>query len=331
MSQHPSDSASSSDVLAQLLRARAVLATQLVGLEFLVDRLLVALLSGGHILIEGPPGVAKTRTIKYFAHALDIAFVRIQATPDLLPSDITGTDMYQQNSGEFKFLPGPLFNNIVLVDEVNRAPPKVQSALLEAMGEHQITTGGITRALDEPFFVAATQNPIEHEGTYPLPEAQLDRFMFYVNLDLPNVEHERRILDQVLSEQTHADSTSELASSITKNDILNARYFVTNVHISDAVRDYIVRLVSATRGYGAGGNQAGAISQAASPRASINLALAAQASAWIAGRDYVDPNDIADLASDILCGRIALDYKARAAGMTNRSAIQQLIETTPRV
>ena len=331
MSQHPSDSASSSDVLAQLLRARAVLATQLVGLEFLVDRLLVALLSGGHILIEGPPGVAKTRTIKYFAHALDIAFVRIQATPDLLPSDITGTDMYQQNSGEFKFLPGPLFNNIVLVDEVNRAPPKVQSALLEAMGEHQITTGGITRALDEPFFVAATQNPIEHEGTYPLPEAQLDRFMFYVNLDLPNVEHERRILDQVLSEQTRAESTSELASSTTKDNILNARHFVTNVHISDAVRDYIVRLVSATRGYGAGGNQAGAISQAASPRASINLALAAQASAWIAGRDYVDPNDIADLASDILCGRIALDYKARAAGMTNRSAIQQLIETTPRV
>lgn len=331
MSQHPSDSASSSDVLAQLLRARAVLATQLVGLEFLVDRLLVALLSGGHILIEGPPGVAKTRTIKYFAHALDIAFVRIQATPDLLPSDITGTDMYQQNSGEFKFLPGPLFNNIVLVDEVNRAPPKVQSALLEAMGEHQITTGGITRALDEPFFVAATQNPIEHEGTYPLPEAQLDRFMFYVNLDLPNVEHERRILDQVLSEQTRANSTSELTSPITKNDILNARYFVTNVHISDAVRDYIVRLVSATRGYGAGGKQAGAISQAASPRASINLALAAQASAWIAGRDYVDPNDIAELASDILCGRIALDYKARAAGMTNRSAIQQLIETTPRV
>ncbi len=331
MSQHPSDSASSSDVLAQLLRARAVLATQLVGLEFLVDRLLVALLSGGHILIEGPPGVAKTRTIKYFAHALDIAFVRIQATPDLLPSDITGTDMYQQNSGEFKFLPGPLFNNIVLVDEVNRAPPKVQSALLEAMGEHQITTGGITRALDEPFFVAATQNPIEHEGTYPLPEAQLDRFMFYVNLDLPNVEHERRILDQVLSEQTRAESTSELASSTTKDNILNARHFVTNVHISDAVRDYIVRLVSATRGYGAGGNQAGAISQAASPRASINLALAAQASAWIAGRDYVDPNDIAELASDILCGRIALDYKARAAGMTNRSAIQQLIETTPRV
>ncbi|MFT4729181.1 MAG: MoxR-like ATPase [Granulosicoccus sp.] len=220
---------------------RNSLLTQLVGLESLVDRLLVALLTKRHILIEGPPGVAKTRTIKCFADALDVQFVRIQATPDLLPADITGTDIYQQQTGEFKFLPGPLFNNIILVDDINRAPPKVQSALLEAMGEHQITTGGITRKLEEPFLVAATQNPIEHEGTYPLPEAQLDRFIFFVNLDLPNVEHERRILDQVLGEigqLAQAGLTAAMADTLT---VLQARREVEAIHLSDAARDYIGR------------------------------------------------------------------------------------------
>jgi MoxR-like ATPase len=310
---------------------RNSLLTQLVGLESLVDRLLVALLTKGHILIEGPPGVAKTRTIKCFADALDVQFVRIQATPDLLPADITGTDMYQQQTGEFKFLPGPLFNNIILVDEINRAPPKVQSALLEAMGEHQITTGGITRKLEEPFLVAATQNPIEHEGTYPLPEAQLDRFMFFVNLDLPNVQHERLILDQVLSEigpLAQAGLTTAIANTHT---VLQARKEVEAIHLSDAVRDYIVRLVGATRGYGAGGKCADAIAQAASPRASINLAVACKATAWLNERDYVDPDDVATLAPDILCGRIALDYKARAAGLTSRAVVQSLLEATPRV
>lgn len=314
-----------------LTAVRASLLSQLVGLEFLVDRLFVALLTKGHILIEGPPGVAKTRTIKCFANALDVRFVRIQATPDLLPADITGTDMYQQNSGEFKFLAGPLFNNIILVDEVNRAPPKAQSALLEAMGEHQITTGGVTRKLEEPFLVAATQNPIEHEGTYPLPEAQLDRFMFFVNLDLPNVEHERQILDQVLSEVGPIAQTGLTSTLADANTILQARREVENIHISDAVRDYIVRLVGATRGYGAGGKFAESIVQAASPRASINLAIASKATAWLNKRDYVDPEDVAILAPDILCGRIALDYKARAAGLTPRCVVQSLLEATPRV
>ena len=322
---------SDTSALECLNNVRSSLSNQLVGLDSLVNRLLVALLSKGHILIEGPPGVAKTRTVKCFAQALDVQFVRIQATPDLLPADITGTDIYQQQTGMFNFLAGPLFNNIILADEINRAPPKVQSALLEAMGEHQITTGGITRKLEEPFLVAATQNPIEHQGTYPLPEAQLDRFMFFVNLDLPTIEHERQILDQVLSETDSTDTPLGAQSVADAKIVLHARKAVEGVHLSDAVRDYIVRLVGATRGLGAGGNCANAISQAASPRASINMAMASKATAWLNGRDYVDPEDVAILAPDILCGRIALDYKARASGVTPRSVIESLLEATPRV
>lgn len=315
---------------ARILQVKTSLTSQLVGLESLIDRLLTALLTGGHILIEGPPGVAKTRTINLFAQLLDTRFARIQATPDLLPADITGTDIFQQQSGEFKFLAGPLFNHIVLVDEVNRAPPKVQSALLEAMGERQITTSGITRKLEEPFLVAATQNPIEHEGTYPLPEAQLDRFMFFINLELPGIEHERLILDQVLSEKSNDDNVVGATLS-SADDVMQARKEVNRVFISEAVRDYIVRLVGATRGLGAGGKAAEPIAQAASPRASINLALAAQANAWLQTRDFVTPDDVAELAPDILCGRIALDYRARASGTSARSVVHALLEATPRV
>lgn len=330
MSATPENSRDDASPHARIAQVKASLASQLVGLDNLIDRLLTALLTGGHILIEGPPGVAKTRTINRFAQLLDTRFVRVQATPDLLPADITGTDMYQQQTGEFKFLAGPLFNHIVLVDEINRAPPKVQSALLEAMGERQITTSGITRKLEEPFLVAATQNPIEHEGTYPLPEAQLDRFMFFINLELPGIEHERLILDQVLSENTsdHDYIGTALSSA---DDIMKARHQVNQVFISEAVRDYIVRLVGATRALGAGGKAAGPIAQAASPRASINLALAARANAWLQSRDFVTPDDIAELAPDILCGRIALDYRARASGTSARSVVHALLEATPRV
>lgn len=315
--------------LHQLLPA---MSEQLIGLDTLCQRLLIALLCGGHILIEGPPGVAKTRTIKEFAQRLNTQFVRIQATPDLLPADITGSDIYHQPSGEFRFVHGPVFNNIVLVDEINRAPPKVQSALLEAMAEHQVSMGGTTRKLEEPFMVAATQNPIEHEGTYPLPEAQLDRFMFFVQLKLPDLHNERLILDQVLSE-TQSDSTSSkgppcIASAI---DVLSARQEVENVFISDAVRDYIVRLTGATRGKGMGGVASGEIEHAASPRTSINLALAGRARAWLMRRDFVTPDDVAELATDILCGRIVLDYRARAAGLSERDIIQRILNDTPRV
>jgi len=288
---------------------------------------LIALLTGGHVLLEGPPGVAKTRSINQFSQKLDLNFVRIQSTPDLLPADITGTDIYSQQSGEFSFLPGPLFHNVVLVDEVNRAPPKVQSALLEAMGEHQVTTGGVTRVLPEPFLVAATQNPIEYEGTYPLPEAQLDRFMFFLNIDLPNAQDERQILDHVLQEKRIG--ASNVSSPIANTEsISTARSEVQDVHLSDAVRDYIVRLITATRGQGAGGVAATCIMQAASPRASIFLACGSQAKAWLDGRDHVLPEDVYSLAPDVLAGRIALDYQARAADKHPRQVIHELLEAT---
>lgn len=306
--------------------------TQLVGLEQLTQRLLIALLCGGHILIEGPPGVAKTRTIKEFSRLMDARFVRIQATPDLLPTDMTGSDVFHQPSAEFRFIPGPLFNHIVLVDEINRAPPKVQSALLEAMGEHQISTGGTTRPLEEPFLVAATQNPIEHEGTYPLPEAQLDRFMFFVQLSLPTLANERQILEQVLAENSvAADSRQQTPPLCTVTDVISARSAVNTIFISDAVKDYIVRLTGATRGIGKGGVKSGEIAHAASPRASINLALAARAHAWLDRRNYVTPDDVAQLAPDILCGRIVLDYRTRAAGISERDIVQQILENTPRL
>ncbi len=331
MNADPDSRAEPDEVRASMQLLRTTLAGQLIGLESLIDRLLIALLTGGHLLIEGPPGVAKTRTINRFARLLDIRFVRVQATPDLLPADITGTDILQPRSGEFTFNPGPLFNHIVLVDEVNRAPPKVQSALLEAMGEHQITSNGVTRKLEEPFLVAATQNPIEHEGTYPLPEAQLDRFMFFVNLELPGIEQERRILDQVLSESDPLVATNGPEAIGNGELILRARQLIPDVFLSEAVRDYIVRLVGATRGLGAGGQSASMIAQAASPRASIYLALASRARAWLDGREFVTPDDIATLAPDILSGRIALDYRARAAGNTARQIVQDLLDSTPQV
>ena len=320
----------SSDSQHTFEKLQAHLATQLIGHEMLIERLLIALLTGGHALLEGPPGVAKTRTINRFAQGLDLGFVRIQSTPDLLPADITGTDVYQQQTAEFHFLSGPLFHSVVLVDEINRAPPKVQSALLEAMGENQVTTGGITRVLPEPFLVAATQNPIEYEGTYPLPEAQLDRFMFFINLALPQASDERKILDHVLDERS-VDSNQPPIVIANARDIKAARAEVHNIHLSEAIRDYIVRLVTATRGEGAGGKAAASILQPASPRASIFLATGAQAKAWLAGRDHVVPDDVSSLAPDVLAGRIALHYQARAAGSDARSVIEQLLDATPRV
>jgi len=305
---------------------------QLIGLELLVERLLIALLCRSHILIEGPPGVAKTRTIKQFSKLIDARFVRIQATPDLLPADITGGDIFHQPSGEFRFMAGPLFNHIVLVDEINRAPPKVQSALLEAMGEGQVSTAGTTRKLEEPFLVAATQNPIEHEGTYPLPEAQLDRFMFFVQLSLPDLHTERMILDQVLGEQdSSAFDDNKPAGVINITDVMSARSAVQGVFVSDAVRDYIVRLTGATRGVGRGAVSTNEIAHAASPRASINLAQAAQARAWLGKRSFVEPDDVYALAADVLSGRIVLDYQARAQGTSERDIVQRILDNTPQV
>jgi len=299
----------------------------LVGHDRLIERLLVAVITGGHVLIEGSPGLAKTRTVNTFAKVLSTDFVRIQATPDLLPADLTGTNVYQQHNGSFTFIPGPLFNNVILVDEINRAPPKVQSALLEAMGEQQITASGKTYPLRDPFIVVATQNPIEHEGTYPLPEAQLDRFMFYVEVSMPGPELEHRILDVVLNEPIshNAPAAEDL---LNRDDIALAREKCQSVFISDAVKDYIVRLVTATRGYGHPGTEADAIEHPSSPRGSIFLARAAQARAWLNGRDHATPEDISILAPDVLSGRVILNYHAQAQGVTSRQLIERILDKT---
>ena len=314
---------------APFVRARAELVRHLIGREALVERLLIALLTGGHVLIEGAPGLAKTRAVKLLAELVAASFVRIQATPDLLPADLTGTNVLRPESGRFEFVPGPLFSNVVLVDEINRAPPKVQSALLEAMGEAQITQGGVTRRLGSPFMVAATQNPIEHEGTYPLPEAQLDRFLFHVALDMPDLAEERSILDLALGEREGGPDEIRLAPVVTPADIEAAKADVARVHLAPAVRDFIVRLVAATRGIGAGGEAAGDIEYAASPRGSVGLATAGQARAWLAGRDHVLPADVEALSSDVLSGRIGLTYRARAEGRTTRQVIAAIVDRTP--
>ena len=300
------------------------LCSQLVGREILVERLLIALLTRGHILIEGAPGLAKTRAVKLFASAIEAKFSRIQFTPDLLPSDLTGTVVYQQAEGRFDFYHGPLFSNIVLVDEINRAPPKVQSALLEVMAERQITVSGETRQLDEPFLVAATQNSIEHEGTYPLPEAQLDRFLFTIEIDMPDIEGERKILDLAMTENLNG---SVMDNFVLPADSLSAAWqLIPGVHVSEAIKDYIVRLTHATREDVEDLNIARYIEFPASPRASIGMAQAAQARAWLHGRDHVLPEDVQCLAVDVLRGRIGLNYQGRAEGMSTTLVARQIVE-----
>lgn len=323
------EAAARSGVQSAFAEARADLTRKLVGREALIDRLLIALLAGGHLLVEGAPGLAKTRAVKLFAETLSTRFARIQATPDLLPSDLTGADVLKPETGKFEFLEGPLFNNVILVDEINRAPPKVQSALLEAMAEGQITHGGVTRRLAPPFLVAATQNPLEHEGVYPLPEAQLDRFLFYVTLEMPDAVEERAILDLSLEERLGGAEKVQSKALIDLESVLAARKAVAAVHLSPAVRDFIVRLVAATRGLGAAGAAAAEIAHPASPRGSLGLAAAAQARAWLLGRDHALPADVEELALDALSGRIGLSYRARAEGKTARGVMAEILERTP--
>ncbi len=327
-------SQSTQQIVETFQETREALCDRLVGLDSLVERMLIASIAGGHLLIEGAPGLAKTRAVKCYANSVSASFARIQATPDLLPADLTGTNIYQQQQGQFEFMPGPLFNNIILVDEINRAPPKVQSALLEAMGEKQITSAGETRTLQEPFMVIATQNPIEHEGTYPLPEAQLDRFMFFVNVELPDVETEKLILKLVLSEHASKDDLNDLQALVQTTILNEARQAARTIHISDAVVDYITRLVCATRSNDIATDTASQlkashqIQHAASPRGSIYLAQAAQVHALLQGRDHVTPEDVSDLAADVLSGRIILTYEAQAQGIDGRAVIKQLIDQT---
>jgi MoxR-like ATPase len=304
---------------APIGRLRDHLASGLIGHEHRVEGLLIGLLTGGHVLVEGAPGLAKTRAVRWLASSIDGSFARIQCTPDLLPSDLTGTAVLHPDRHTFEFVRGPVFHNLVLVDEINRAPPKVQSALLESMAERQVTNGGETHFLPDPFRVVATQNPIEHEGTFPLPEAQLDRVLLHVDLPMPEAENERRILDLVIDEI--AAPPRPLAEQITLDDVRSARSGVGKVHISPLLRDYIVRLVMATRTP----PLSEVVEHPVSPRGSIALALAAQARAWLHGRDHVLPDDIQSVAADALSHRLVLTWRATAEGKSARRTISNLV------
>lgn len=303
----------------------AVMASQigsgLIGHQPLVERLLIALLAGGHVLIEGPPGIAKTRAVKLLAGHLPGRHARIQCTPDLLPSDLTGTQVFRPETGGFDFLPGPVFHSLVLVDEINRAPPKVQSALLEAMAERQVTTGGTTRALPDPFMVVATQNPIEHEGTFPLPEAQLDRFLLHLNLTMPDAAAERAILDLVEAEG--ADAPAAQVEALTQQMLHQARDQAAKVHLAPALKDFIVRLVMATR---PGGAVADAVEHPVSPRGTLALAAAVRARAWLRGRDHGLPEDAAELAADALSHRLVPAWSAASEGRTGRMLVAEILQ-----
>ncbi len=300
---------------------RSEIGQVIVGQEQLVDRLLVGLLANGHVLLEGVPGLAKTMSVRSLAAAIDATFHRIQFTPDLLPADIVGTLIYSPQDGKYHATRGPVFANLLLADEINRAPAKVQSALLEAMQERQVTLGGETLKLPSPFLVLATENPIDQEGTYPLPEAQVDRFMFKVLLDYPSFAEERKILDRM------AFTTSEIHIKpvVTLEEILRTRKIVDQIHVDDKVRDYIVHVVFATRQPEQYKLQLKHFIQyGASPRATIYLTLAAKAWALLQGRSYVTPEDVKSIGPDVLRHRIILTYEAEAQAVTTDSIIQKI-------
>jgi MoxR-like ATPase len=297
-----------------------------VGQQYLVDRLLTGLLANGHVLLEGVPGLAKTLSVRTLASAMQAKFHRIQFTPDLLPADITGTLIYNPQDGKYHATKGPIFANLVLADEINRAPAKVQSALLEAMQERQVTLGGETMPLPIPFLVLATENPIDQEGTYPLPEAQVDRFMFKVVIDYPSMEEERKILDTM----AFTSPDMKVQPVIPLEEILRTRKLVDKIHVDDKIRDYIVKIVFATRQpekYQL--DLKHLIQFGASPRATINITLAAKAWALLEGRGYVTPEDIKTIGPDVLRHRIILTYEAEAEGVTSDAIIKKIFNTIP--
>lgn len=320
----------------------------IIGQQLLVDRLLIALLCDGHLLVEGAPGLAKTRAIKVLSEGIEGDFHRVQFTPDLLPADLTGTEIFRQQTGSFAFQKGPLFHNLILADEINRAPAKVQSALLEAMAERQITVGLKTYQLPDLFLVMATQNPIEQEGTYPLPEAQLDRFLMHVRIDYPDPKSEKSILDLARqealeesklklhhaasrgNEPANSDTVSAPASAkkalITQAGLFEARQEVLEVHMAKNLEQYLLEIVLSTRNAKVYGDDLQSwVQYGASPRASIALDRCARAHAWLAGRDYVDPQDIQNMAYDVLRHRILVSYEAEADGITPDRFIETLI------
>ena len=301
---------------------------KVVGQPLLVERLLIGVLADGHLLVEGAPGLAKTRVIKALADGIEGDFHRVQFTPDLLPSDLTGGDIYHAQNGSFEFQPGPIFHNVVLADEINRAPAKVQSALLEAMAERQVTIGKETYPLPELFLVMATQNPLEQEGTYPLPEAQLDRFLFKINVDYPDASAEREILRVNRGEAIQAPGNE--AATVTEKDIHDARQEVLQIHLAESLEEYLIQLILATRDPGKWSDKLGRwIEVGASPRATIGLDRSARARAWLAGRDYVSPGDVQELAADILRHRLILSFEAEADGVTADQAVRELLKAVP--
>lgn len=316
------------DSKARIIELKNYLETKIIGQEELVRKLIITLLADGHALVGGAPGLAKTKAIKTLAECITSRYNRIQFTPDLLPSDITGSEIYVAAKGEFEFRKGPIFANLILADEINRAPAKVQSALLEAMAERQVSVGGKKYLLPELFMVMATQNPIEHEGTYNLPEAQLDRFLMFIKIDQPDAESEKKILQLVRGEVAKAPAAK--FNPLTVEDVLAARQAVLNVHMSEAIEEYLVQLIVATRHlekYDA--KLAGQVLYGASPRATIALDRCAKINAWIDGRDFVTPEDIHAVIYDILRHRIILSFEAQAEGVTADSIISSLLRIVP--
>lgn len=304
------------------------LTRRIVGQPHLVDRLLIALLADGHLLVEGPPGLAKTRAIRSLAEGIHGSFQRIQFTPDLLPGDVTGSDIFRPQSSSFEFQSGPIFHNLVLADEINRAPAKVQSALLEAMAERQVSVGTSTYALPELFMVMATQNPIEQEGTYPLPEAQLDRFLMHVLVGYPDAETERNILRLVRGEDSKGESSA--FDALTEETVKAARQQVLQLHMADAVEEYIVQLVMATRSPQAYDSElAGWLDYGGSPRATLALDRCARAHAWLRGNDFVAPDDVQSVAHDVLRHRVITSFEAEANGIDSGAVIDRLLSKVP--
>ncbi|MBF0370735.1 MAG: MoxR family ATPase [Magnetococcales bacterium] len=299
---------------------------RIIGQEALVRRLLITLLADGHLLVEGAPGLAKTRAVKELAAGVEGDFHRIQFTPDLLPADLVGTDVFRPEEGTFRFHAGPIFHNLLLADEINRAPAKVQSALLEAMAERQVTVGSVTHTLPKLFLVMATQNPIEQEGTFPLPEAQLDRFLMFARVDYPDARAESEILRLARNEARENPQATPSPPQITQADLFVAREEVREVHMSGPLEEYLIQLVLATRNpVPLGEELSGWVRFGASPRATIALDLCARGRAWLAGRDYVSPEDIHAVAPDVLRHRVLLSFEAEAEGITPDRFIAELL------
>ncbi len=316
---------------ASFSRLREQLQEKIIGQESMVDSLLIALLADGHLLVEGAPGLAKTTAIKELASRIEGDFHRLQFTPDLLPGDLTGTEIYRPQTGEFNFQRGPIFHNLLLADEINRAPAKVQSALLEAMGEHQVTVGQTTYKLERPFLVMATQSPIEQEGTYPLPEAQLDRFLMHISIDYPAVDSEKKIL-ALAKEQARLETSDhpEVDVVLTKEQIRHAQNEVLDLHMAEAVEDYMVQLVMASRKPAPYGDDLTRwVNYGASPRGTIALDRCARAHAWLQQRDYVSPEDVQAVVHNVMRHRVLLSFEAEAEGVSPDNFIAELVRRVP--